>query len=89
MRQETVAQIGQCEAKAIREHHHYVNGRRKRHHSAILDRERGGLHRQDEGNTDNDSVCSSEPQQEQRRQPCRERDGVLSVGKRQKNDRDN
>jgi hypothetical protein len=46
------------------------------------------LHGQDQGNTDNDPLRSNEPQQKERRQPRGKRDGVRSVGKRQKKDRD-
>ena len=76
-RQQTVTQIGQREAQAIRDPHGYVDSRWKRHHSAIPDREPGDLHREDEGNTDNDPLRSSEPKQKKRRQPRTQRDETV------------
>src|SRR5438105_1982910 len=77
VRQQTVTQIGQREAQAIRDPHGYVDSRWKRHHSAIPDREPGDLHREDEGNTDNDPLRSSEPKQKKRRQPRTQRDETV------------
>src|SRR5438874_13027478 len=78
VRQQTVTQIGQREAQAIRDPHGYVDSRWKRHHSAIPDREPGDLHREAEGNTDNDPLRSSEPKQKKRRQPRTQRDETVA-----------